>query len=74
MWLQCRCILSNVLGRIKLLTHCPIPVKADQDLKIASDAETAPGQVKFSCASSPRLLVGQVLGGPCLEGRHRSIT
>lgn len=74
MWLHCRYVLSNVLGHIKLLTHCPISVKAGQDLKIASDAETAPGQVKVSCAFSPRLLVGQVLGGPCLQGRHRSIT
>lgn len=54
----------KVLGHIKLLTHCPISVKSDEDLKIASDAEPAPGQVNVSCASSPLLLVGHGFGWP----------
>lgn len=54
----------NVLGHIKLLTHCPISVKSDQDIKIASDAEPAPGQVKVSSASSPQLLVRPGFGWP----------
>lgn len=63
-----------MIGKVTIAMEIPGPVciKSAQNLKPASDAEFGPNQVKASCASSPLLLVGQVLGGPGSWRQHRS--